>query len=76
MTWDLREQVLIARWQAQGHELRAMSITGIAACLRCGRVIHVRSRAQHMAEWEDSHQGDIGPCSPSKKARVTHLTRP
>ena len=74
--WDLREQVLIARWQELGHALRAMGETGAAACLRCGSIIHIRNRAAAASGeglWGASDPMSVRPCV--KSARVTHLTR-
>ena len=72
MTWDLREQVLLATWAAQGHEFRTMNNpNGAAMCLRCQTIVHVRSRAQALAEppgsgtaWRLTDPAVVRPCRP------------
>jgi len=71
MTWDLREQVLLATWAAQGHEFRTMNNpNGAAMCLRCQTIVHVRSRARSLAgdgvgtAWKLTHPAVVRPCLP------------
>ena len=70
MTWDIREQVLVIKWQSEGHEVRPMTGTGetvgAAVCLRCMTVIHVRARAKALADgsfWRDGAE-TVRPCKP------------
>ena len=70
MTWDLREQVLLATWAAQGHEFRAMR-DGSVLCLRCETIVHVRSRARAMdgspevgTAWRLTDPAVVRPCLP------------
>jgi len=68
MTWNLREEVLLATWNSQGHEFRTMNVsTGAVLCLRCNTVIHVRSRARCAAgdgEWATGDPTVVRPCKP------------
>ena len=68
MTWDLREQVLLATWAEQGHEFRTMSTTGAVCCLRCETIIHLRSRARALGgsdEWPLADPAVVRPCKPT-----------
>jgi hypothetical protein len=72
MTWDLREQMLLAKWREEGHEFRAMGggKVGAAMCLRCETIVHVTSRAQAAAgdddgrTWRDNDPFKVKPCKP------------
>jgi hypothetical protein len=53
MTWDLREQTLLAQWRAEGHDFiplgGAAGLVGSVICTRCKTIVHVRSRARALA---------------------------
>jgi hypothetical protein len=71
MTWDLREQTLLATWARLGHEFRPMS-AGVVCCLRCNTIVHVRSRALALAtegegDWKLTDPAAIKPCKPHTK---------
>jgi hypothetical protein len=66
MTWNLREEVLLAKWREEGHEFRRMNVAGAVACLRCNAVVHVRSRARCLVgdgEW-NGDPAKVPTCKP------------
>jgi predicted alpha/beta hydrolase len=71
LDWDLREQMLLAKWKDEGHEFRSMgsSAVGAVLCLRCQTLVHVRTRAlaaAGQAPWKSGKPQTVAPCVPKK----------